>query len=121
MPLASFDLNASRDGRSAPRQRGTGREGSHGSVIGTTDRRSLGPALLVCQQRLALEGGVDGAGELAFEAAECFAAALALGLFALEVSLGWWMDAALGDGDSVQCAVELAVAAAVETVALVFA
>jgi hypothetical protein len=58
---------------------------------------------------------------LSFEAAEGFAAALALGLLALEVSLRWFVDAALGDGDAVQGAVELAVAAAVEAVALVFA
>jgi len=58
---------------------------------------------------------------LAFEAAEGFAAGLAFGLFALEVGLRWWVDAALGYGDAVQGAVELAVAAAVEAVALVFA
>jgi len=77
--------------------------------------------LLPCQWGLALERGVDGAGELAFEAAEGFAAAFAFGLFAFEVLLRWWVDAALGDGDAVQGAVELAVAAAVEAVALVFA
>ena len=70
---------------------------------------------------MAFEGGVDGAGELAFEAAEGFAAGLALGLFAFEVGLRGWVDAALGDRDPVQGAVELAVAAAVEAVALVFA
>jgi hypothetical protein len=58
---------------------------------------------------------------LAFEAAEGFAAALAFGLFALEVGTRGRVDAALGDGDAVEGAVELAVAAAVEAVALVFA
>jgi hypothetical protein len=38
---------------------------------------------------------------LSFEAAEGFAAAFACGLFAFEVGLGWWVDAALGEGDAV--------------------
>ena len=42
-------------------------------------------------------------------------------LFAFEVGACGRVHAALGDGDAVQGAVELAVAAAVETVALVFA
>jgi hypothetical protein len=42
-------------------------------------------------------------------------------LFAFEVGACGWVDAALGDGDAVEGAVELAVAAAVEAVALVFA
>ena len=58
---------------------------------------------------------------MSFEAAEGFAAALAFGLFAFEIGARWWVDAALGDCDAVQGAVELAVAAAVEAVALVFA
>ena len=58
---------------------------------------------------------------MAFEAAECFAAALVFSLFAFEVGLRGRVDAALGDGDAVEGAVELAVAAAVEAVALVFA
>lgn len=53
------------------------------------------------------------------ETAECFAPAFPFGLFAFEVGLGGWVYAALGDGDAVEGAVELAVAAAVE--ALVFA
>jgi hypothetical protein len=64
---------------------------------------------------------VDGAGELSFEAAEGFAAALALALFALQVGAGRWMHAGLGDRDAVQGAVELAVAAAVEPVPLMLA
>ena len=77
--------------------------------------------LLLCQGRLVSEGDVDGSGELSFEAADGFAAALAFCLFALEVGACGWMDAALGDRDSVEGAVELAVAAAVESVALSFA
>jgi hypothetical protein len=58
---------------------------------------------------------------LSFEAADGFAAALALGLFAFEVAACWSVHASLRDRDPVQCAVELAVAAAVESVALVLA
>jgi len=54
---------------------------------------------------------------LAFEAADCFASALALGLLAFEVGTRGWVHACLRDGDPVQCAVELPVAAAVEPVA----
>jgi len=58
---------------------------------------------------------------LSFEAADGFAACFAFVLFAFEVGACRWVDAALGDGDAVEGAVELAVAAAVEAVALVFA
>ena len=75
----------------------------------------------LCQGRVRFQSLEDGADEESFEAAEGFAAALALGLLALEVGAGGWVDAALGDGDAVEGAVELAVAAAVEAVALVFA
>jgi hypothetical protein len=54
---------------------------------------------------------------VAFEAAQRFAAALALGLFACEVGGGVGIEAAFGDGEAVQRAVELAVAAAVEAMA----
>ena len=64
---------------------------------------------------------MDAAGELSFEVAEGFAAALALILFAGEVGACGWVDARLCDRDSVQGAVELPVAAAVEPVPLVFA
>ena len=60
----------------------------------------------------------DAAGEVAFEAAQSFAAAVAVGLFASEVGGGVRVQAALGDGKAVQRTVELAVAAAVETVAV---
>ena len=58
---------------------------------------------------------------MSFEAADGFPSAFAFVLFAFEVGAGGWVDAALGDGDAVEGAVELAVAAAVESVALVFA
>jgi len=45
----------------------------------------------------------------------------AFGLFALEVGPRGWMYAALRDRDAVEGAVQLAVAAAVESVSLVFA
>ena len=77
--------------------------------------------LLLCQGRLVFEGGVDGAGEVSFEAAEGFAAALPFGLFAFHVGACGRVDAGLGDRDLVQGPVELAVAAAVESVASVFA
>jgi hypothetical protein len=64
---------------------------------------------------------VDGARELSFEAADGFASALAFGLFALEVDARRRVDAALCHCDPVEGAVELAVAAAVEAVALVLA
>jgi len=66
--------------------------------------------LLLCQERVALEDGVDRSSELSFQAAEGFAAALALGLFAFEIGACGRVDAALGDGDPVEGAVELPVA-----------
>ena len=69
--------------------------------------------LIVC-----FEGAVDGAGEVALEAAEGFLAALAFRLFAREVGARGRMVLALRDGDPVQRAVELAVARAVEAVAV---
>jgi hypothetical protein len=56
-----------------------------------------------------------------FAAGEGFAAGLVLSLFALKVGAGGRVDTALGDRDPVEGAVELAVAAAVEPVALVLA
>jgi hypothetical protein len=47
---------------------------------------------------LGFQRGVDGAGELAFEAADRFAAAFPFGLFAFEVSACGCVDAALGVG-----------------------
>src|SRR5436190_23991358 len=65
-----------------------------------------------------LEEVPDAADEVALEAADGLAAGLALGLSAREVGGGLGVEASLGDGEAVQGAVELAVAAAVEAVAL---
>jgi hypothetical protein len=65
-----------------------------------------------------LEQVPDAAGEVALEAADRFAAGLAFGLLAGEVGDGLGIQSALGDRESVQRAVELAVAAAVEAVAV---
>jgi hypothetical protein len=67
---------------------------------------------------LVVEGVVDDAGEVSFEAAERFAAALSVCSAAVEVSACRWVDAGLGDRDLVEGPVDLAVAAAVEAVAL---
>jgi hypothetical protein len=58
----------------------------------------------------------DAASEVALEAAQCFFARLALGLFAGEVGGGVRVPVAFVDGEAVQRAVELAVAAVVEAV-----
>src|SRR6266851_2544794 len=100
---------------------GAARRASASTKFAVGDGHRPGRALLLCQWRLVFEGCVDGAGELSFEAADRFAACFAFALFAFEVSTCGWVHAALGDGDAVQGAVELAVAAAVEAVALVFA
>jgi hypothetical protein len=65
-----------------------------------------------------VRGAEDDAGEVAFEAAERFAAAFAFGAFAFEVGARVGVVARLRDRDPVERGVELAVAAAVETVAL---
>ena len=64
-----------------------------------------------------LEEAVDLAGDVAFEAALGFSGGFALGGSFGDVGLGVWAVAAAGDGDGVQRAVELAVAAAVGAVA----
>src|ERR1700733_11210594 len=46
--------------------------------------------LLLCQGR-GVHGVVDGADELAFEAADGFSFGFALGEFGLGVGLGWWV------------------------------
>ena len=76
---------------------------------------------LQCQGGVRFEGVVDGAGELSFEAADGVAAALSFSLFTLQVGARGRMHTRLGDRDSMKGAVELAVAAAVEPVALVLA
>jgi hypothetical protein len=63
------------------------------------------------------EEAVEAAGEVALEAAEGFLAGLAFGDLALEVGAGVGVMGGAGDGDDVQGAVELAVAAAVQAVA----
>ena len=72
----------------------------------------------ICQGGARFEGLVDDADEEPFEAAERFAAGLALGSFALEVVARRGVVAGLGDRDPVERGVELAVAAAVEAVPL---
>ena len=74
--------------------------------------------LLLCQGWAGAEGVEDDACELSFEAADRFAEALFLGLLAFEVSASGWIDAGLRNRDAVEGCVELAVAAAVESVAL---
>ncbi len=65
-----------------------------------------------------LEEMPGAAGEVAFEAADRFAGGLAFGLPALDVVAGLRVAAGAGDGDAVQGGVDLAVAAAVEAVAV---
>jgi hypothetical protein len=77
--------------------------------------------LLLCQGGARFECVEDGAGEESFEAADRFAACFPFGLFAFEVGAGAGVVAGLGDRDSVERGVELPVAAAVESVPLVFA
>jgi hypothetical protein len=60
----------------------------------------------------------DAAGEVAFEAAERFAVGLAFGGLASDVGLRLGVAAGAGDGDAVDRGVDLAVAAAVEAVAV---
>jgi hypothetical protein len=60
-----------------------------------------------------LEEVLDAAGEVAFEAVECFAAGFPFGLFAGEVVGGVGVVEALGEREAVEGAVDLAVAAAV--------
>jgi hypothetical protein len=60
----------------------------------------------------------DAAGEVAFEAADGFAVGLAFGGLAGDVVAGFWVAAGAGDGDAVDGGVDLAVAAAIESVAV---
>src|SRR5829696_200066 len=60
----------------------------------------------------------EASGEVAFEAADGFLGALAFGAFAGDVVLGLGVAAQAGDGDAVDGRVDLAVAAAVEAVAV---
>jgi hypothetical protein len=76
------------------------------------------PALLLCQGGARFQRVEDDADEESFEAADGFAAAFSFGLFAFEVGAGVGVVAGLRDRDAVEGGVELAVAAAVEPVAL---
>src|SRR5450755_2807773 len=62
------------------------------------------------------EDAVKASGEVAFEAAQRALFGFALALFAREVLLGRWIVVRAGDRDDVQCVVELAIPAAVESI-----
>jgi hypothetical protein len=68
--------------------------------------------------RVGLEEVPHAPGEVALEAADGLAASLALGLSACEVGGGLGVQASFDDGEAVEGAVELAIAAAVEAMAL---
>jgi hypothetical protein len=74
--------------------------------------------LLLCQGGARFQCVEDDADEESFEAADRFTAALAFALFAFEVGARCGVVARLCDCDPVEGCVELAVAAAVESVAL---
>jgi hypothetical protein len=78
----------------------------------------VGRALLLCQGGARLQRVEHDADEESFQAADRFAATLAFGSLPLEVGAGAGVVARLCDRDSVERGVELAVAAAVESVAL---
>ena len=65
-----------------------------------------------------VEDAPDAPREVAFEASDRFAFAFAFGVFALEVRAGGGVGACAGEGDDVNRAVEVAVAAVVQPVAL---
>ena len=65
-----------------------------------------------------LEQVPDASGEMALEAADGFLGALAFGALARDVVLGLGVAAQAGDGDAVDGRVDLAVAAAIEPVAV---
>src|SRR3954453_15981206 len=65
-----------------------------------------------------LEQVPDAAGEVALEAADGFFGAFAFGAFAGDVVLGLGVAAQAGDGDAVERRVDLAIAAAVESMAV---
>jgi hypothetical protein len=60
----------------------------------------------------------EAAGEVALEAADGFAGALAFGSFAVQVGAGLGVAAGAGDGDAMDRGVDLAVAAAVQAMAV---
>lgn len=82
-------------------------------------RRLLGQLagmMLLWLSRGVFEEFVDAAGEVSFEAAADFATGLTFGLASSGVGTGFWVAGEPGQGDGVQGAVELTVAAAVEPV-----
>lgn len=85
-------------GPSCLRTRSTALDIESGSLVDPEQTHSDARVLLLCQCWLGFQRGVDGAGELAFEAADRFAAAFPFGLFAFEVSACGCVDAALGVG-----------------------
>ena len=64
------------------------------------------------------ESLVDDVADVPLQSAHCLFAGLALGLFACVVDAAGGLVADLGDGGHVDCVVELAVTARVETVPL---
>ena len=73
---------------------------------------------LSCCGRGGLEQAPDAAGEVALEAADGFFGALAFGAFAGDVGAGFGVPTQPRDGDAMDGGVDLAVAAAVEAVAV---
>jgi hypothetical protein len=73
---------------------------------------------VTCLDWVGLEEVPEAAGEVALEAADGFFGALAFGAFAGNVVLGLGVAAQAGDGDAMDGRVDLAVAAAVEAVAV---
>ena len=65
------------------------------------------------------ELSVDGVGDLSFERAECFFAAVAFGDLASVVDASGGVVAGLGDRGDVQCVVQLAVPVGVQSVPVV--
>src|SRR4051812_18571498 len=59
------------------------------------------------------EAAVDGVGDAAFEAAECFSAAFSFALFTVEVVPARMISAGLGNSDDVERSVESSIAAAI--------
>ena len=87
------------------------------SCFRSSVKKLMGMAVLL-QRSGGLEQVPDAAGEMAREAADGFSGGLAFASFAVEVGLGFGVAAGAGDRDPVQRGVELAVAAAVEAVAV---
>jgi hypothetical protein len=83
-------------------------------------RRCAGRAMLLClssRHGWVLEEAVEAAGEVALEAAGCFAAGFALADSALDVVDRWAVCSFPCEQDEVECSVQFPVAAAIEAVA----